>query len=99
MRKKKIQEKLMILNLSHGITSLLLKNIEACGKPFAGGTAEFVSSEFQKSQSNKEATLEHFFVVCHTISNTEAVYDMVRKAYERPAGDSMEDLNVNMAFW
>ena len=35
---------------------------EACGKPLAGGSAEFVSSEFQKSQSNKRATMEHFLV-------------------------------------
>ena len=34
---------------------------EACGKPLAGETAESISSTFQKSQNNKEATLEHFF--------------------------------------
>ena len=35
----------------------------ACGKPLAGGSAEFVSSEIQKSQSNKGATMEHFFAI------------------------------------
>ena len=39
------------------------QNHEACGKPFAGETAEFVSSEFQKSQNNKGATLKHFLAI------------------------------------
>ena len=34
MRKKKIQEKLMILNLSRGITSLLLKLMKLVGDHF-----------------------------------------------------------------
>ena len=28
-----------------------------------------------------------------------AVYDMVRKVYERPAGDPVDDLDVNVAIW
>ena len=73
---------------------------EACGKPLAGETAESISRASQKSQSNKEATLEHFLSISpQTISCTEAVYDMVRKVYERPAGDPMDDLDVNVAIW
>ena len=36
---------------------------EACGKPLAGETAESISSAFQKSQNNKEATMEHLFAI------------------------------------
>ena len=36
---------------------------EACGKPLAGETAKSISSAFQKSQNNKEATSEHFFAI------------------------------------
>ena len=73
---------------------------EACGEPFAGETAESISSASQKCQNNREATLEHFFAVSPlTISFSEAVHDMVRKVYERPAGDPMEDLDVNVAIW
>ena len=73
---------------------------EACGKPRAGETAESISPAFQKSQNNKEATLEHFFATSpHNIPHLNDVYDMVRKAYERPAGDPMKDLNVNVAIW
>ena len=44
--------------------------------------------------------MEHFFASSPlTVSSSNAVYDMVRKVYERPAGDSMEDLDLNMAFW
>ena len=57
MRDKEIQEKRMILNLSHSILSQLLK---ICGKPLARGSAHFVFSAFQKSQSNKGTTMEHF---------------------------------------
>ena len=70
---------------------------EASGKPHAGGSAEFVSSEFQKSQSNKGATMEHFLAISpHHVPCMNDVYDMVRKVYERPAGDPTHDLNVNM---
>ena len=55
---------------------------EACGKPLAGETAESISSAFQKSQNNKEATLEYFFALSpQTIPYTKAVYDMIRKIY------------------
>ena len=71
---------------------------EACGKPLAGGTAEPISSEFQKSQSNDGATLEHFFVISpHNILYMSDVHDMVRNVYRRPAGDPMEVLDVNVA--
>ena len=52
MRKKKFQKKLMTLNLSRGITSLLLEQTKLVAKPCAGETAESISSEFQKSQRN-----------------------------------------------
>ena len=65
-REKKIQEKLMILILSHGITSLFPQTNEACGKPLAG-TAESISSAFQKSQCHKEATFGT--VLCHIATN------------------------------
>ena len=73
---------------------------EACGKPLAGETAESISSAFQKSQNNKEATLEHFFAMSpQTFSFTETVYDIVRKIYGRPSDNPMEDLDVNVAIW
>ena len=75
------------------------QNKEACGKPLAGETAES-SSAFQKSQKNKDATMDHFFAISpQTISCTEAVYDMVRRIYERPSDNPMEDLVVNVAIW
>ena len=53
---------------------------EACGKPLAQEAAESISSAFQKSQNNKEATLGHFVAISpQTVSYTEAVYDRVRK--------------------
>ena len=76
------------------------QNNDSCGKPLAGGTAESVSSEFQKSPSNKGATLEHFFAFSpHNIPCMNDVYDMVRKVYERPAGDPMDDFDLNVALW
>ena len=39
---------------------------EACGKPFAGETAESISS-FQKSQKNKDATMDHY--LCPVATN------------------------------
>ena len=46
------------------------QNDEACGKPIVGGSAEFVSSEFQKSQSNKGATMKHFLAITVEHINT-----------------------------
>ena len=44
--------------------------------------------------------MKHFFAISpQTISETEAVYDMVRKIYGRPSDDPMEDLDVNEAVW
>ena len=98
MRDKEIQEKRMILNLSHGFFKPAPQNNEACGKPLAGGSAEFVPSEFQKSQSNKGATWEHFLAISHLYMND--VNNMVRKIFEKkPAGDPMKDLDVNIAMW
>ena len=57
---------------------------EACGKPLAGETAEYVSSAFQKSQNNKEATLEHFFANRHKQS-------LIRKPSTTWSGRSTED--------
>ena len=100
MRDKEIQEKRMILNLSHGIFKRAPQNNEACGKPLAGGSAEFVPSEFQKSQSNKGTTMEHFLSISpHHVLCMNDVYDMVRKVYARPGDDPMKYLNVNMALW
>ena len=76
------------------------QNNEACGKPLAGGSAEFVSSEFQKSQCNKGATRKHFLAISPDhVPYMNDVYNMVRKVYARPADDPMKDLNVNMAIW
>ena len=73
---------------------------EACGKPLAGGAAEFVSSEFQKSQSIEGATMKHLLATSPDhVPYMNDVYNMVRKVYSRPAGDPMKDLDVNMAFW
>ena len=73
----------MIRNLSRGITSLLLELTKLFSEPLAAETAESISSAFQKSQNNKEATLEHFFAISpQTILWTEAVYDMVRKFFQ-----------------
>ena len=73
---------------------------EARGRPLAGETTESLSSAFQKSQSNKEATLEHFLAISpHTLPEMDAVYDMVKNVYERPANDPMEDLDVNVVIW
>ena len=92
MRVKGIQEKLMILNLSHGFVSLLLKVMKLVG---TGRSAEFVSSEFQKSQSNKAATMEHFLAISPDhVPYMNDVYNMVRKVYARPADDPMTDLDV-----
>ena len=55
MRKTK-KKKLMILNLSLGFTSLLLKPTKLVGEPFAGETAESISSAFQRRQQDSEAT-------------------------------------------
>ena len=99
MRKNKFQKKLMILILSFGITSLLLKMTKLVGNHLQEKQLNHLSA-FQKSHHMKEATLKHFFSISpQTISCTEAVYDMVRKIYERPSDDLMEDLDVNMAIW
>ena len=96
MRKKK----LMILNLSPGITSLLLETTKLVGNHLQEKQQNPSLQIFIKSQSNKEATLEHFFAISpQTISFAEAVYDMVRKVYGRPSGDPVEDLDVNAAIW
>ena len=84
MRKNKFQNNLMILNLSLGITSLVLKLTKLVGKPFAGETAESISSAFQKSQSNKEATLEHFFAM-----SPQTIF--LRKLSTTLSGRSTED--------
>ena len=48
---------------------LVARTNEACGKALAGETAESISSAFQKSQSNKEATMKHFLAIStHTQS-------------------------------
>ena len=76
------------------------QNNEACGKPLAGGSAEFVSSEFQKSQCNIGATRKHFLAISPDhVPYMNDVYNMVRKVHIRPADDPMKDLGVNMAIW
>ena len=69
----------MILNLNRGITSLLLKITKLVGNHQQEEQRNSVSSEFEKSQSNKGAALEHFFPRRHTTSLRQ-----VRKVYERP---------------
>ena len=99
MRKNNFQKKLMILILSFGITSLLFKMTKLVGNHLQEKQQNHLSA-FQKSHHMKEATLKHFFSISpQTISCTEAVYDMVRKIYERPSDDLMENLDVNMAIW
>ena len=72
-------------------------NQEACRKPLAGETAES-SSAFQKSQKNKDATMDHFFAISpQTVSDTEAVHDMVRKIHGRTSEDPLGDFNVTVA--
>ena len=59
-------------------------------------TAESTSA-FQKSQKNKDATMDHFFARSpQTIFWTEGVYDMFRKIHGRPSDGPMENLNVNV---
>ena len=53
MRKQTIQKKLMILPWYYNPVAHI---DEACGKPFAGETAESISQVFQKSQQDSEAT-------------------------------------------
>ena len=44
--------------------------------------------------------MKHFFALSpHNIPYMNDVYNMVRKVHERPAGDPMEDLDVNVAIW
>ena len=79
---------------------LVARTNEACGRPLAGETTESLSSAFQRSQSNKEATLEHFLAISpHTLPKMETVFDIVRKIYGRPSDDHVEDLDVNVAIW
>ena len=80
--------------------NLVARTNEACAEAFAGKTAESISSAFQKSQSNKEATPEHSLAISpRTIPYTDAVYDMIRKIYGRPSGDPLKDLDLNVAIW
>ena len=100
MGEKKIQEKTDNSESEPWYYRPAPQNNEACGKPLAGGSAEFGSSEFQKSQSNKGATVEHFLAISpHHVPYMNDVYDMVRKVYQRPAGDPMKYFNVDMAIW
>ena len=89
MRKNKFQTKTDDSESEPWYYKLVAQTNEACGKPLAGETAESISSAFQKSQNNKEATISH----------TEAVYDMVRKINGRTSDDPMEDLDVTVATW
>ena len=44
--------------------------------------------------------MEHFLAMSpHNILCMNDVYEMVRKVYERPSGDTMKDLDVNAAIW
>ena len=91
MIEKEIQEKLMILYLSHGIVSLLLNIMKLVG------------NHLQKDQQNSylqnsRKVTEHFLAILpHHVPYMNDVYDMVRKVYARPADDPMKDLDVNMA--
>ena len=55
-----------------------------------------MSSAFQKSQNNKEATLE---LSPDHVPYMNDIYDTVRKIYGRPSDDPMVDLDVNVAIW
>ena len=72
---------------------------KACGRPLAGETTES-SSAFQKSQKNKDATMDHFFVISpQRRPCMDAVFDIVKKIYGRESNNPMKDLDVNVAIW
>ena len=72
---------------------------EACGKPLAGGSAELVSSEFQKSQSNEGATMEHFLAIsAHHVPYINEIYDTARKVYAKTSGRSYERFEREYGF-
>ena len=76
------------------------KNNEACGKPLAGGSVEFVSSDLQQSQSNKGATMKHFLAMSPDhVAYMNDVYNMAGKVFARPVDDPLKVVDVNMAIW
>ena len=76
------------------------KNNEACGKPLAGGSAGIVSSDIQKNQSNKGATMKHSLAISPDhVPHMNDGYNTVRKVHSRPESDPMKDMDVNMATW
>ena len=85
----------MILNLSLGVTSLLLKLTKLVGE-----TAESISSVSQKSQNNKEATWNNCLQLSiPTNQFTNAVFSIVWEIYGKYHDESMGDLNVHLAIW
>ena len=85
----------MILNLSLGVTSLLLKLTKLVGE-----TAESISSVSQKSQNNKEATWNNCLQLSiHTNQFTIAVFSIVWEIYGKYHDEFMGDLNVHLAIW
>ena len=68
------------------------QNNKAWRKPLAHGASS--------SHTNTEATWDHYFHVSPDTSHyMEAVFSMVRKIYGKQPGDSMEYLNMYLAFW
>ena len=95
MRKNKFQKQLMILNLSRGITSVLLEQAKLVGNHLQEKQQNPSLQLFRKVINKKEATLEHFLAISpHAIPCTEAAYDMVSNIYGRPSGDPMEDVAI-----
>ena len=73
---------------------------EASGKPLAGETAESISSAFQKSQQDSEATWNNFLQL--SIPNnlfTNAVFSKVWDIYGKYHDESVGDLDVHLAIW
>ena len=69
------------------------QNNETCGKPLAGESAEFVSSEFQESQEDLEATWDKCLQLSlPTIQFTNSIFSSVWDIYGRY-------LDVHLAIW
>ena len=90
----------MILNLSHGITSLFLEITKPCGKQLAGESAESTSSDLQESQRESEATWNsRLQPSLHPNQFTNAVCSMVWDIYGKYNEEGMSDLDVHLAIW
>ena len=100
MRKKKIQKKLMILNLSHGISSLLLKLMKLVGNHLQEKQQNPFLQHFRKIQQDSEATWNNCLQLSiHNNQFTNAVFSKVWDIYGKYHDESMGDLDVHLAIW